>query len=81
MTMIDDPRVTQARAIQARARTTFELYEFAEKVMRQNLRHRFPEERDEEIERRLVSWLRKEPRERWDSSVPPAGPLPGPNPK
>jgi hypothetical protein len=76
MTVIDDSRI-----IQARARATFELYEFAEMVMRQNLRHRFPEERDEEIERRLVSWLRKEPRERWDGSVPPAGPLPEPNPK
>jgi Rv0078B-related antitoxin len=74
MERIDDPRI-----IQARARATFELYEFAEKVMRQNLRHRFPEESDEAIERRLVSWLRKEPRERWDGSVPPVGLLPEPN--
>lgn len=71
--MTDDPGI-----IQARARATFELYEFAEKVMRQNLRHRFPGESDEAIERRLVSWLRKEPRERWSGSVPPAGPLPEP---
>lgn len=56
----------------ARARATFELYEFAEKVMRQNLRRRFPEENDQEIERRLVSWLRKEPRERWDGPEPPS---------
>lgn len=56
----------------ARARATFELYEFAEKVMRQNLRRRFPEESDEAIERRLVSWLRKEPRERWDGPVAPS---------
>lgn len=76
MNGIDDPAT-----IQARARTTFELYEFAEMVMRQNLLRRFPEERDEQIERRLVSWLRKEPRERWDGSVPPVGPLPEPNPK
>jgi hypothetical protein len=69
-----------ARGIQARARATFELHEFAEKVMRQNLRRRFPEESDDAIERRLVSWLRKEPRERWDGSVPPVGPLPEPNP-
>ena len=56
----------------ARARTTFELYEFAEKVMRQNLHRWHPQESDEEIERRLVSWLRKEPRERWDGPAPPS---------
>ena len=56
----------------ARARATFELYEFAEKVMRQNLRRRFPEESDDAIERRLVSWLRKEPREHWDGPEPPS---------
>jgi len=56
----------------ARARATFELYEFAEKVMRQNLHRRFPRESSEEIERRLVSWLRKEPRERWDGPEPPS---------
>lgn len=56
----------------ARARATFELYEFAEKVMRQNLRRRFPEESDDAIERRLVSWLRKEPRSRWDGPEPPS---------
>ena len=67
-------------SIQVRARGTFELYEFAEKVMRQNLRRRFPEESDEAIECRLVSWLRKEPRERWEGSVPPAGLLPEPDP-
>lgn len=55
----------------ARARATFELYEFSVKVMRQNLRHRFPAESSEELERRLVSWLRKEPRERWDGPKPP----------
>jgi len=65
--------------IQSRARATFELYEFAEKIMRQNLRLRFPEESAEAIERRLLSWLRKEPRERWDGSVPPTGLLPEPD--
>jgi hypothetical protein len=54
----------------ARARATFELYELSEKIMRQNLRRRFPGESETEIERRLVSWLRKEPRERWDSPRP-----------
>lgn len=55
-----------------RARTTFELYEFAQKAMRQNLRLRFLRESDDEIERRLIAWLRKEPRERWDGAEPPS---------
>jgi hypothetical protein len=54
----------------ARARATFELYELSEKIMRQNLRRRFPAESEAEIEARLVSWLRKEPRENWDSPRP-----------
>lgn len=54
----------------ARARATFELYELAEAMMRQNLRRRFPRESEEEIELRLVSWLRKDPRERWERPEP-----------
>lgn len=54
----------------ARARATFELYELSEKIMRQNLRRRFPLESEEEIERRLVSWLRKDPRDRWERPQP-----------
>jgi Rv0078B-related antitoxin len=50
----------------ARTQATFELYDFAERVMRQNLRRRFPRESEAEIETRLQAWLRKEPRERWD---------------
>jgi hypothetical protein len=49
-----DPEITQ------KMRATFELYEFAEEVMRLNLRRRYPEAGEEEIERRLLSWLRKE---------------------
>ncbi len=45
----------------ARLRATFDLYDLAEKVMRQNLRRRHPEAGDAEIERRLISWLRKDP--------------------
>ena len=44
-----------------RLRATFDLYDLAEKVMRQNLRRRHPEASDAEIERRLISWLRKDP--------------------
>jgi hypothetical protein len=65
MQRIDDPLVMK------RAQETFELYEFAERLMRQSLRHRFPEERDDEIERRLISWLRKEPASRWASKKGP----------
>jgi hypothetical protein len=65
MELIDDP------AVRARAQETFELYELAEKIMRQNLRHRFPREADAEIERRLTSWLRKEPSSRWASKEGP----------
>jgi Rv0078B-related antitoxin len=54
MDVIDDPKV------QARAKATFDLYRTAKAIMRQNLRRRHPAETNEEIERRLVSWLRKE---------------------
>lgn len=66
MKVFDDP------VLRARAKATFELYEFAEMVMRQNLRRWHPQESDDEIERRLVSWLRKDPRERWGGPEPPS---------
>jgi hypothetical protein len=40
----------------------FELYEVAEQMMRQNLRRRFPEADEGEIERHLIYWLQKRPR-------------------
>ncbi len=54
MELIDDP------ILLARAQATFDLYRTAKSIMRQNLRSRFPDETESEIERRLVSWLRKE---------------------
>jgi Rv0078B-related antitoxin len=48
-------------AVMARVKTTFELYELAEAMMRQNLRRRFPQESEEQIESRLVAWLRDRP--------------------
>lgn len=66
MEVIEDPE------LRARAKATFELYELAETMMRLNLRRWFPQEGDEELERRLVSWLRKEPRERWGGPEPPS---------
>jgi hypothetical protein len=43
--------------VMARMKTTFDLYEAAEAMMRQNLRRRFPDESDAQIERRLLAWL------------------------
>jgi Rv0078B-related antitoxin len=43
-------------------RAVFDLYELAEDMMRQNLRRQHPGASDAEIERRLLSWLRKETR-------------------
>jgi hypothetical protein len=40
-----------------RVQTTFDLYEAAEAMMRQNLRRRFPEESPEQIELRVLAWL------------------------
>lgn len=45
----------------ARVELAFELYEVAEQMMRQNLRRRFPEADEGEIERRLIHWLQKRP--------------------
>lgn len=39
----------------------FDLYQTAEDMMRQNLRRRFPDARPEEIEARLLAWLRERP--------------------
>ena len=51
---IRDPKVL------ARMRTAMVLFEGAEAMMRQNLRRRHPDESDDQIEKRLRSWLRKE---------------------
>jgi hypothetical protein len=48
-------------AVIARVQTAFDLNEAAEKMMRQNLRRRFPNETDEEIELRLLAWLQDRP--------------------
>jgi hypothetical protein len=54
MELIDDP------AFRARAEATFDLYRTAKVIMRQNLRCRYPAESEDEIEQRLLSWLRKD---------------------
>ena len=50
-------------ALMARMQTTFDLYEVAEAMMRQNLRRRFPQESEEQIELRIAAWLRERPGE------------------
>ena len=48
-------------AVMSRMKMAFDLYETAEAIMRQNLRRRFPDASEAEIERRLVSWLHRRP--------------------
>lgn len=55
MKPIHDPTVMR------RMQVTFDLYELAESMMRQNLRRRFPRESQEQIELRLQAWLRDRP--------------------
>ena len=52
---VRDPKVL------SRMKMAFDLYETAEAIMRQNLRRRFPYAQEAEIERQLVSWLRRRP--------------------
>jgi Rv0078B-related antitoxin len=44
-----------------RFRTTLALFEAGVSMMRQNLRRRFPEASEEEIQARLTEWLRHRP--------------------
>ncbi len=52
---IRDPDVTQ------RMRATFDLFQTGQIMMRQNLRRRYPDLDDEEIDRRLEVWRRQRP--------------------
>jgi len=45
----------------ARLRLALELFEAGERMMRQNLRRRYPDESPEQIERRLSAWLSTRP--------------------
>jgi len=68
MEPIHDPKVL------ARVQLMFDLYEAAEAIMRQNLHRWFPQESDDQIERRLLSWLRKDPnyaRQPFEAAVGP----------
>ena len=52
---IRDPEVL------ARMELTFDLYEMAEQMMRQNLRRRNPGASEQEIEEGIREWLRRRP--------------------
>lgn len=55
----------------ARVQRAFDLNETAEALMRQNLRRRFPRETEDQIELRLLEWLRDRPgAEHGDASGP-----------
>lgn len=49
------------QSIAARLRTAFDLFVAGERMMRQNLKRRYPDASPEEIERRLHAWLRERP--------------------
>lgn len=45
----------------AKLRLAFDLFQAGEDLMRMNLKRRFPEASDDEIERKLVAWLMYRP--------------------
>jgi len=62
----------EAQAAAQRLRLALDLFESGEAVMRQNLRRKFPEATEAEIEERLTNWLRHRPgAEQGDSSGKP----------
>lgn len=66
MEPIRDPEVMR------RMELAFDLYEFSDQLMRQNLRRRHPEADEAEIERRFVEWLQTRPgAEHGDGPQPP----------
>jgi len=53
MELIRDPKIL------ARARATFDLFEFSDQVVQQNLRRKYPHASEEEIRERFVAWAEK----------------------
>lgn len=49
------------QAAAAKLRTAFDLFVAGERMMRQNLKRRYPEASDEEIEKRLRAWMSERP--------------------
>lgn len=59
--------------IMARAQATFDLYRESIEIMTMNLRRRFPEESEEQIDLRVRAWLRERPDEEvFGPDGPPA---------
>jgi hypothetical protein len=54
LTYVTDPEMA------LRAAQTFELFRVGVRMMRENLRRRYPVESAEDIERRLADWLLKD---------------------
>ena len=54
-------RYNDRMSLQAGFRTTLDLFEAGVDLMRQNLRRRFPQADEAEIDRRLDQWLHERP--------------------
>ncbi len=67
-----EPRDTGGRSeVWDRMRLAFDLYESAVEMTRLNLRRRYPDAADDEIDRRLTEWLHTRPgAEHGDASGP-----------
>ena len=59
--------------IMRRMERAFDLYEFSDQLMRQNLRRRFPQADEAEIERRFVEWLQTRPGAEHGDGPQPSG--------
>ena len=59
--MASSPKRLPAGTVQQRTRTTIELFETAQRIMRQNLRRRFPDLDAGEIEHKLMEWRHHRP--------------------
>jgi lauroyl/myristoyl acyltransferase len=55
------PMGRQKERLRQNLRLTLELFQAGEELMRQNLRRRFPQASEEEIETRLGQWLAHRP--------------------
>jgi hypothetical protein len=62
-TRLDEPSAPSDadRSAAARLRTAFDLFVAGERMMRQNLKRRYPEASDREIDERLRQWMRLRP--------------------
>lgn len=70
---------TEEQDVRTRMEVAFELYRFAESMMRMNLRRENPGATDEEIERQLLAWIHSRPdAPSGDASGPHFRPAPRP---